>query len=116
MFKNYLKIALRNVKKQKTFTFINITGFAVGMAVCILIMLYVINELSFDKFHEYGDRIYRVGVEGNLSGDYVKYPLSNLGTGPTMVKDYPEVEYFTRIYPMGRTPVKYQDKKILKKS
>jgi hypothetical protein len=110
MFKNYLKVALRNVRKQKAYAFINIAGFAVGMAACILIMLYVLSELSYDKFHQNADRIYRIGVEGNLSGNYLKAPLSNLGTGPTMLKDYPEVESFTRAQPVDRIPVKYEDK------
>jgi len=110
MLKNYLIVALRNVRKQKAYAFINIAGFAVGMATCILIMMYVLNELSYDKFHNNADRIYRIGVEGNLSGDFVKYPLSNLGTGPTMLKDYAAVEYFTRLHPIDRTPFKYNDK------
>lgn len=110
MFRNYLKVALRNVRKQKAYAFINIAGFAVGMAACILIMLYVLSELSYDKFHQNADRIYRIGVEGNLSGNYLKAPLSNLGTGPTMLKDYPEVESFTRVQPVDRAPVKYEDK------
>jgi putative ABC transport system permease protein len=110
MFKNYLLVTIRNLRKQKTYAFINIIGFAVGMAACILIVLYVLNELSYDKFLKNADRIYRIGVEGNLSGNYVKYPISNLGTGPTMLKDFPEVESFTRFYSMDRVPVKYQDK------
>jgi len=105
MFKNYVIITLRNITKQKAYAFINIAGFAVGLATCILILLYVIHELSYDKFHTNADRIYRIGVEGNLSGEFVQYPLSNLGTGPTMLKDFPEVESFTRIYGLNRMPV-----------
>lgn len=107
MFKNYVIVTLRNIKKQKAYAFISIAGFAVGLATCILILLYVIHELSYDKFHANSNRIFRIGVEGNLSGTYVKYPLSNLGTGPTMLKDYPEVESFTRIYSLDRMPVEH---------
>jgi putative ABC transport system permease protein len=107
MFKNYVIVTMRNIKRQKAYAFISIAGFAVGLATCVLILLYVIHELSYDKFHANSNRIYRVGVEGNLSGNYVKYPLSNLGTGPTMLKDFPEVESFTRIYPLDRMPVEY---------
>jgi putative ABC transport system permease protein len=110
MFKNYVTITLRNIVKQKAYSFINIAGFAVGLATCILILLYVIHELSYDKFHTNADRIYRIGVEGNLSGEFVQYPLSNLGTGPTMLKDFPEVEGFTRIYPLDRMPVEHNKK------
>lgn len=109
MLKNYILVTLRKIAKQKAYAFINITGFAVGLAVCILIVLYVVNELSYDRFHVHADRIYRIGVEGNLSGENVKYPLSNLGTGPAMLKDYPEVVSYTRLYPMPRTPVKYEE-------
>ncbi len=107
MLRNYIKVIIRNVVKQKAYTFINIAGFAVGLATCILILLYLIHELSYDNFHSNADRIYRIGVEGNLSGENVKYPLSNLGTGPAMLKDYEEVESFTRLYGLPRIPVKY---------
>ena len=104
MLRNYIKVIIRNVVKQKAYTFINIAGFAVGLATCILILLYVVHELSYDNFHSNADRIYRIGVEGNLSGENVKYPLSNLGTGPAMLKDYEEVESFTRLYGLPRSP------------
>jgi len=66
MFKNYLKIALRNIRKQKGYAFINIAGWAVGMTVCTLIMLWVQNELSYDRFHQTADRIYRLTLEAHL--------------------------------------------------
>ena len=60
MFKNYLKINLRNIRKFKGHSFINIAGLAIGMAVCILIFLWVQDEWSFDRFHKNADVIYRV--------------------------------------------------------
>jgi putative ABC transport system permease protein len=110
MLNNYIKVTLRNVVNQKAYAFINIAGFAVGLATCVLILLYVIHELSYDKFHSNANRIYRIGIEGNLSGENVKYPLSNLGTGPAMLKDYPEIESFTRFYPLSRILIKYDEK------
>jgi len=110
MFKNYLKVTLRNITKQKAYTFINITGLAVGLAACILIFMYVIHELSYDKFHANADRIYRIGIQGNLGGDDVKYPLSNLGTGPAMMNDYPEVQSYTRLQSVPKWPLKYKEK------
>jgi putative ABC transport system permease protein len=107
MLKNYIKVIVRNFVKQKAYAIINIVGFSGGLATCILILLYVIHELSYDKFHSTADRIYRIGVEGNLSGQNVKYPLSNLGTGPAMQKDFYEVESFTRLYPLPKIPIKY---------
>ena len=110
MFKNYLKVALRHLKKQKAYAFINISGFAVGMAACILIMLYVLHELNYDRFHANFDRIHRLGVEGNMNDNFIKYPLSTLGTGPAMLKDFPEVESFTHFKSMSKIPVRYKEK------
>jgi len=110
MLRNYIIVTLRKIAKQKAYAFINIAGFAVGLATCILILLYVVHELSYDRFHSQAGRIYRIGVEGNLSGENVKYPLSNLGVGPAMLKDYPEIVSFTRLYPMSRIPIKYDEK------
>ena len=62
MLRNYLKIALRNMKRYKGYSFINICGLAIGMACCILILLYVTDELSYDNYHEKGDRIYRINA------------------------------------------------------
>ncbi len=66
MFKNYLKIALRNLFKQKLYSFINIIGLAIGIASCILIYLFVQNELSYDTFHKNADRLYRVYITEDL--------------------------------------------------
>ena len=63
MIKNYLLIAFRNLLKNKGFSFINIFGLAIGMAACLLILQYVTFELSFDKFHTKGDRIYRINQD-----------------------------------------------------
>jgi len=60
MFQNYIKIALRNIVRFKAYAFINLSGLAVGMAACLFILLYVQNELSYDKYHEKADRIFRV--------------------------------------------------------
>lgn len=68
MIKNYLKIALRNIRNHKGYSFINIFGLAVGMACCILILLWVQDELSYDRFHEHRDRIYRVALGASVSG------------------------------------------------
>ena len=63
MLKNYLKITLRNIKRHKTFSIINITGLVTGMTFFILIMLYVEYEVSYDTFHEHSDRIFRVAYQ-----------------------------------------------------
>ena len=60
MFQNYLKIALRNLKNQKIYSFINVAGLTIGMVCCILILLWVQDELSYDRFHENADDIHRM--------------------------------------------------------
>ncbi|MGB2845542.1 MAG: ABC transporter permease, partial [Candidatus Aminicenantaceae bacterium] len=68
MFNNYLKIALRNIIKHKAVSFINVLGLAIGMALCILILVYVQDELGYDSFYENADRIYRVAEKEDHNG------------------------------------------------
>jgi len=89
MFKNYLKIALRSLKRHKGFSFINLTCLAVGLAAFILIAMYVQYELSFDKYHENSNRIYRVIRPGRA---VTPPPL-----GPTLMDEFPEVISASRI-------------------
>ena len=100
MFKNYLKIAWRNLKKNKVFSFINIMGLTIGITCCMLIFLYIMNEFSVDSFHKDGDRIFRVmrAFEDNTSTKQVPY-LS----GPyakALANDYPnQVKSIVRVMP-----------------
>jgi len=68
MLKNYLKVVLRNIKRHKGYSFINITGLALGMACCLLITIWVLDELSYDKFHENAASLYRVEENQHYSG------------------------------------------------
>jgi len=91
MFKNYVLIALRNIYKYKGYSFIKIFGLAVGMACCILIFLWVQNEMGFDRFHEKSDRLYRV-----ISHMDEKWSSSSPWMLPVMLKkDFPEIEKST---------------------
>ena len=85
MLKNYLKIVLRNIKRHKGYSFINIAGLAVGMAAFFLISLYVQYELSFDRYHENADRIYRVIRERGSSTGNDRSAFINNALGPAMV-------------------------------
>lgn len=89
MFRHYLTIAVRNLVKYKSYALNNILGLTIGFACAISILLYVQNELSYDRYHENADRIYRI-VEGN---DVKTPPL----LGPTLKEEYPEIEHFLRI-------------------
>ena len=98
MIKNYLTVAIRNIARNKTFSAINILGLAIGMACCILILLYVQDELSYDRHHEHADRIYRVAVKAKIGGVMRQSPVTSLPMGPALVKDYPEVIEAVRFY------------------
>ncbi len=97
MFKNYLKIALRNIKKHKTYSFINIIGLSTGLACCILIFLWINDELSFDRFHPNAKRIYRVITVDHSGGRTNFIGESPSLVGPTLLAEYPEVTNYTRI-------------------
>lgn len=99
MLKNYLKIAYRNLLKKKVYSFINIVGLGVGIACCVLIFMFVQDELSYDGYHEKGDRIYRVthgsrSPEGVTEGAEAKpfWVWGNAPVGPALLLDFPEVE------------------------
>jgi len=115
MFKNYLKIAIRNIRKHKGYSFINIVGLAIGMACCILIILYIAHELSYDRFHENADRIYRMGIDAKMGGSPILAPLSNAPSPLVLKQDYPEVLDAVRIrptFPVLKNLVKYEDKQF----
>jgi putative ABC transport system permease protein len=94
---NYLKLALRNTRKSTGFTAINVLGLAAGLSVCLLIVLYVMDELSYDRHYKYADRIYRIDAD-----IYLNNTLFNSATSPKplavqLVKDYPQVGQMVRI-------------------
>ncbi|UCC39338.1 MAG: ABC transporter permease [Candidatus Aminicenantes bacterium] len=115
MFKNYLKIAWRNIKRHKGYSFINIAGLAIGMAICILILLYVQYELSYDKFNEHKDRIFRIqrqwlNADGSLRGEFSSLAPSFV---PLLEKEFPEMEHVVRILPGGTTVVNVDEKRFV---
>jgi putative ABC transport system permease protein len=118
MFKNYLKISLRNLLKHKGYSFINIFGLALGLTCCIFILLFVQNELAFDRFHRNADRLYRLNkVVTPQTGGSELHAISSGQMGPAMVQDYPEVEQCVRLLPWfsdvlmthGETSLKISD-------
>ena len=96
MFRNYLKIAWRNLKKNKAFSFINISGLSIGIASAILILLWVQNEISYDQFHENKDRIFEAWNRGEFDGKLNCWSSTPKILGPTLKKDYPEIDEVTR--------------------
>lgn len=97
MFKNYIKIAFRNIKRHKGYSFINIFGLAIGMTVCLLMLMYVVNEISYDDFHEKGDRIYRLACDWGTEGSKMKFAGSMPAFAPALNSEIPEIEVAARI-------------------
>ena len=98
MFTNYLKIAWRNLIKNKAFSVINITGLAIGLSCFLLITSYVTDELSYDRFYPNAQNIYRINADVRFGGANMHMPLTSDMMGQLMKKDYPQVENYTRIY------------------
>ena len=104
MLSNYLKLALRNLRKQAFFSLLNILGLSLGLACFALTALHVLDEFSFDRFHTNGDRIYRVlthTAAGFRNEAETKEPFQPMPLGPAMQRDFPEVETYTRIRSWG---------------
>lgn len=110
MLTNYLKIALRNLLRQKAYSFINIVGLAVGMACCLLMILYVQHELSFDRFHTNADRIYRVNISAKMGEMDEVASATPPPIAERLRHDFPEVERATRIFMLGTSLARYNDK------
>jgi len=98
MLKNYLKIACRNLWKNKGYSAINIFGLAVGLATCLLILLYITDELSYDRYNEKAARIYRINTDIRMGGGNLHLAVASDPMGATLKKDYPQVEEYTRVY------------------
>jgi putative ABC transport system permease protein len=94
---NYMKIALRKIKRQKGFSFINIAGLAIGMAACILILIWVQDELSYDRFHKNADQIFRINTKDTSGGTTFLLAGSPAPLGQALVDEVPEVMSFTRV-------------------
>jgi putative ABC transport system permease protein len=97
MLKNFIKLALRNLSKHKGFSFINITGLTIGIASCILILLWIQNDLSYDRFHENYKRIYRIVTDECIGGQSSKYPATPLNISEALKNDFPEIENYVRL-------------------
>ncbi len=97
MLRNYFKIALRNLWRNKAFSAINLLGLAIGMAVCLIISLYVWDELSYDRFHEKADRIYRLDMAIKFGGEESIQAVTSAPAGAAFMQDYPFVENFVRL-------------------
>jgi len=112
MIKNYLKIAFRNFLKNKAFSIINILGLAIGITVCLLITLFIIHELSYDKFNHDYENLYRVVIKGELAGQPIDYAVSMAPLVTVLKNDYPEIEGVTAVFGGATRAMKYEDKQF----
>ena len=97
MFGNYVKLAIRNIRKSKTYSLINITGLALGIASCLLISIYIKFELSYDDYHIDSDRIYRVAQEFSNENGTSSTTRSGAPLGPTLKDNFPQVKFYARM-------------------
>lgn len=116
MFRNYFLVTLRNMARNKGFSFINICGLAVGMACCLLIYLFVQDDLSIDGFHENGDNIYRVTTNLTRNGEVWPIALTQASSAGYLKADYPEIAEATFLNYRNRALVSYGEKSFLEKS
>jgi ABC-type antimicrobial peptide transport system permease subunit len=110
MFKNYLKIALRNLVRYKGYSLINITGLAIGIASSLLILMWIQDELSYDRFHQNASQIYRVYRDESATAANATSALTSPPMAPALKKDFPEIIRATRFGTWGQRLVKYGEK------
>lgn len=113
MIRNYVKIALRNLMKHKFISFINLFGLTVGLTCCLLILAYILHELSYDKYQPNPDRVYRVTRSfNNAQTGTISLNLSTVAPpfGPLLQNDFTEIEDMTRLLSNGTTAIRYNDK------
>jgi len=113
MFRNYLKVAFRNLWKNKGFSFINIIGLAVGMASAVVILLWIQNEVSYDGFHAKRDRIYEAWNRAEFSGELHSWNTTPKVLAAAMQRDFPEVEHACRVDWSGRLLFSVGDKRLM---
>ena len=98
MLLNFFKIAFRNLWRHKWFSLINISGLAIGLTAGFLILLYVGFELSYDKFHEKGDRLYRVVADVKTPSETIQGNITAWAVGPNLEPEFPEIESAVRVF------------------
>ncbi|HEX6848029.1 MAG TPA: ABC transporter permease [Chitinophagaceae bacterium] len=109
MIKNYFKTAWRNMMRNKTSSFINISGLSIGIACVLMIVIYIQHELSYDKFHKDSDRIFQVVLNGNMSGQEFWGGNTAPPVGAALANNIPEIETYTRFYEPNDIVVRYEE-------
>lgn len=117
MIKNYLRSAFRNIARHKFISFINIFGLTIGLTCCLLILTYIVKELSYDKFNHNAPNIYRVSRSFNTADGIVNLHLGAVAPpfGPLLKNEFPDIKKVTRLFPNGDVVLRYKDKLLTEK-
>ncbi|WPV02263.1 FtsX-like permease family protein [Mucilaginibacter sp. cycad4] len=117
MIRNYLRSAFRNIARHKFISFINIFGLTIGLTCCLLILTYIVKELSYDKFNHNAPNIYRVSRSFNTADGIVNLHLGAVAPpfGPLLKNEFPDIKKVTRLFPNGDVVLRYKDKLLTEK-
>lgn len=116
MFKNLVKTAVRHIVKHPGYSFLNVLGLTLGITSALFLLIYVADEVSYDRYHEKADRIYRVSSKITEPDDQFTWLVAQIPFGPAVVQDYPEVEAYVRFINMPTALYKYEDKEFNEES
>ena len=109
MYRSYFKMSWRNLLKNRVLFAINITGLAMGIATCLIIMLFVVDELSYDRYNEKADRIVRVVLKGKVNGEIIKEAVTPAPVASTLKNEFPEVVEATRLRQFESPKITYKN-------
>lgn len=112
MFKNLVKTAVRHILKHPGYSFLNVVGLTLGITSALFLLIYVADEVSYDRFHEKADRIYRVSSTITEPDDQFTWIVAQIPFGPKVLEDYPEVEAYVRFINMPTALYKYEDREF----
>ncbi len=112
MLKHFLKITLRNLRRNKAFSLINISGLAIGIACCLLILIFITDELSFDRYHVNGERVFRINSRSTIGGVTRQFAASPAALSPAAKESIPEIEAYARFIRLGRFQVPYEGRDL----
>ena len=113
MIKNYLIVAVRNLKRHKVYSFINISGLAIGIASFLLIMIWVMDELSYDQFHHNADFLYRIEQDQNYSGSIYHVNVTPYPMAEGVKAEIPEIKHATPYQHAGTLLLRHKNKSPL---
>ena len=116
MFKNLLKTAVRHIRKHLGYSLLNVLGLTIGITSALFLIIYVSDEVSYDRYHDNADRIYRVSSKITETDDQFTWIVAQIPFGPQVVQDYPEVQSFVRFINMPRALYKYEDKEYVEEN